>query len=44
MEAAGDSKALGIRLKQASKDICKKIAEMSNADICKLQEQGGYNS
>lgn len=40
MEAQGDSKALGIRLKQASKDVCKSIAGMSNADICRLQEQG----
>ncbi|XP_067934443.1 isoleucine--tRNA ligase, cytoplasmic-like [Watersipora subatra] len=40
MEAAGDSKALGIRLKQASKEICKKIAGMSNAEIANIQKEG----
>jgi len=41
MEAQGDSKALGIRLKKASKDVCKRIAGMSHEEICKLQDQGG---
>ena len=40
MEAAGDSKALGIRLKQESKDVCKKISELSNSELQTLQDQG----